>query len=175
MKLTALEVVDARSRDACLATTTFDEASAILEHHASALGTGTVSLRDCVGRVLASPVYAQIDAPRADLSAMDGYAVNDADLDRGTAVFELVGQSFPGNPLAKHLGVGETVRIFTGAPIPAGSTRVIPQENASLIGSKVTFTNSKGLKHHIRTRGSDFKTGQVMCCWRLVRSSSRAT
>lgn len=162
VKLAALEVVDARSHDACLAATTFDEASAILEHHASALGTETVSLRDCVGRVLASPVYSQIDAPRTHVSAMDGYAVNDVDLDRGIAVFNLAGQSFPGNPLAKHLGVGETVRIFTGAPIPAGSTRVIPQENASLTGSIVTFGFSRGLKRHIRTRGSDFQTGDVL-------------
>ena len=58
----------------------FDEAVELIRSVATPLGTETVPHCRAAGRVLAAPVMAQIDSPRADVSAMDGYAVREADL-----------------------------------------------------------------------------------------------
>ena len=57
----------------------FDEAIELVRSVATPLGTETIALGEASGRVLARPVVAQIDSPRSDVSAMDGYAVRDSD------------------------------------------------------------------------------------------------
>ena len=39
------------------------------------VGSETLALRQCLGRVLASDIVSEIDVPPADNSAMDGYAL----------------------------------------------------------------------------------------------------
>jgi molybdopterin molybdotransferase len=50
----------------------FDEAVALIRSAAKPLGRERSMLAQAAGRVLARPVIAQIDAPRADVSARDG-------------------------------------------------------------------------------------------------------
>ena len=59
---------------------------------------------------------------------MDGYAIaGDAEPVLGDS-WLLVGRSAPAAPFAGSLAAGEAVRILTGAPLPEGSARVLPQE-----------------------------------------------
>ncbi len=78
----------------------FDEAIELIRSFAKPLGTETVPLAHAAGRVLAQPVVARIDSPRADVSAMDGYAVRTEDLHELPASLKIIGESFAGGRLA---------------------------------------------------------------------------
>jgi molybdopterin biosynthesis enzyme len=74
----------------------FDEAIELIRSVAKPLGAEAVPLQHAASRVLAEPVIARIDSPRADVSAMDGYAVCDADLETMPARLAVAGESFAG-------------------------------------------------------------------------------
>ena len=93
----------------------------------------SVALAEAAGRVLFAPVVARHDQPPFDASAMDGYAVRAGDVVPGHAL-ALIGTSQAGAGFAGQVGAGETVRIFTGAPVPTGADAVIMQEEASADG-----------------------------------------
>lgn len=136
----------------------FDEALALVAGVAKPLGRQRVPLHAAKGRVLAVPVVARLDSPRADVSAMDGYAVREADLPGRLA---LVGEAFAGRGLDGEVGAGECVRIFTGAPLPRGADRVVIQEEVTRDGDFAVFGAASGARH-VRARGSDFVRGDVL-------------
>lgn len=140
----------------------FDEAVEILSRNAPPLGTETVPLEEAADRVLAAPVVARIDSPRADVSAMDGYAVREADLREFPARLALAGESFAGRGWDGELAPGQCIRIFTGAPVPAGAGRVVIQENVRREGDVAIIDEPPGKALHIRRRGGDFETGDEL-------------
>jgi molybdopterin molybdotransferase len=127
---------------------------------AGALVAEDVPIADAHGRVLAKPLAALRTQPPADLSAMDGYAARAADLAK-PATLKLVGTSAAGRPLAGTLGAGATVRIFTGALLPAGADTVIPQEDAKANGDDIALPAAKP-GAYVRKQGLDFSEGQVL-------------
>jgi molybdopterin molybdotransferase len=139
----------------------FDEAIKLLTTVARPLGSERVPLAAAHGRVLAAPVVAQVSSPPQHVSAMDGYAVRDADVRALPAELRVAGESFAGRAHAGVLPVGATVRIFTGAPVPEGAERVVIQENVQREGdSAVVLT--LGDSRYIRTAGSDFAVGELL-------------
>jgi molybdopterin molybdotransferase len=136
----------------------FDEALRRVLEAATPLGRERVPIAEAAGRVLAAPVLARVDSPPADVSTMDGYAVREADL---PGSLRIVGESFAGRGFEGALEVGTCVRIFTGAPVPGGSDRVVIQEVASRSGGTVTIGTVSGAPH-IRPRGSDFRAGNLL-------------
>jgi len=137
----------------------FDEAVALVAGAATTLGAERVAIADAHGRVLAAAVEAQVCAPPCDTSAMDGYAVRDADLADLPARLAVVGLSYPGSGFPGRVETGSCVRLFTGAPVPAGADRVVIQEMVRREGDVATFAEAPGTARHIRRRGSDFETG----------------
>ena len=137
----------------------FDEAWSIIVAAARPLGPEQVRLADASGRILAEPVVARVDWPPADVSAMDGYALRDGD----PSPLRVVGESFPGAPFEEaEIGLGECVRIFTGAAVPRGADRVVMQEQATRDGSTVTLTIGAADVRFIRPRGADFRAGDAL-------------
>lgn len=136
----------------------FDEALALVVDNARPLGGEGVPLSALHGRMLCAPIVARVASPPADVSAMDGYAVRDADLAE-TQTFRLIGVSYPGNGFAGGVGRGEAVRIFTGAPVPDGADRVLVQEIVTPDGDEVRVTGTWSKGRHIRLKGSDFNVG----------------
>lgn len=137
----------------------FDEAVALVKSAAAPMGKESVGLDEAAGRVLAAPVFARIDSPRSDVSAMDGYAVRDEDLRRVPAELLVAGESFAGRGWAAELSPAQCVRIFTGAPVPCGADRVVIQEEVSRDGDIAVFDKATGDARHIRRRGGDFMSG----------------
>jgi molybdopterin molybdotransferase len=135
----------------------FDEALALVAGAAKPLGREKVRLAEARGRVLAAPVIAMVDSPPADVSAMDGYAVRDADL---PGRLDVAGESFPGGGAAA-LGPGQCVRIFTGGPVPDGADRIVVQEDVTREGGIAIF-GEPGPARHIRRRAGDFARGDVL-------------
>ncbi len=91
-------------------------------------GVETVSLAAALGRVSAEPVVATEAVPGFRASIMDGYAIAEAAVPEPGAQWALVGRSAAGAPFGRALVAGEAIRILTGAPLPAGAQRVLPQE-----------------------------------------------
>ena len=140
----------------------FDEAVELVRSAATPLGSETIPIAETAGRVLARPVIAQIDSPRSDVSAMDGYAVRDADLARFPARLEVIGESFAGAGWSGTVEPGTCARIFTGAPVPEGADRVVIQENVARDGNVAVIDEAPGKARHIRARGSDFPRGDEL-------------
>ena len=139
----------------------FDEAVSRLLGAVKPLGKEGVPLAHAGNRFLAEPVLARQDAPRCDVSAMDGYAVRRADTLAGLRL-QIVGESRAGAPCKTPLEPGQAARIFTGAAVPHGADCVIMQEYAEREGSRVRFRDGHGPARHIRAQGSDFLAGQTL-------------
>ncbi len=105
---------------------------------------------------------ARLTQPPFDASAMDGYALRAEDADEVGSILTVVGESAAGHGYSGTVASGEAVRIFTGAPVPAGADSILLQEDAEkLEGGRIRthFTVTKG--RHIRPRGQDFAEGDV--------------
>ena len=119
----------------------------------------TVSVAEAAGRVLAVSPAARLTQPPADLSAMDGYAVRSADAPAVPVTLRLVGQAPAGGSYDSVLQPGETVRIFTGGPLPAGADSVVIQEDTRAEGERITVLEAPRTGRHVRKAGLDFATG----------------
>src|SRR3954466_11283457 len=90
---------------------------------------------EATGRVLARTQRSTMDVPPMDNSAMDGYAVRIADLQKSNRLH--VGQKIMAGSVGKPLEPGTAARIFTGAPIPPGADAVVMQEFCVAEGNEV--------------------------------------
>src|SRR3954471_9182492 len=122
----------------------FDEATALVRSIAQPLGTEHVGIAQAAGRVLAAPVLAQIASPRTDVSAMDGYAVREADLENLPARLLVTSESFAGAGSRVPVGAGECARVFTGSPLPPKIDRVVMQENVRRQGDLAIIDQHPG-------------------------------
>ena len=125
------------------------------------LGAETVGLSDALGRVLAEDLEARVTQPPAAVSAMDGYAVRAADVARAPVTLTRVGEAPAGQAHEGEVGPGETVRIFTGAPLPRGADSIVIQEDTEAEGDRVTVKASVPEGHYVRPAGLDFRQGEV--------------
>ena len=121
----------------------------------------SVAVSDAAGRVLAEPVIARRSQPPFAVSAMDGWAVRAADVAKVPAFLTAVGTAPAGGAYAGTVGPGQAVRIFTGAPVPAGADAIVLQEDASAEGGKVTVREGAPAGRYVRPLGLDFREGEV--------------
>lgn len=130
------------------------------------IGTERLAIRDTLGRVLSEDLISSVNVPAHDNSAMDGYAVRFADLSPdGEVALKVIGTAYAGKPLIVNpgdkTGAGESVRIMTGAVIPAGCDTIIMQEHAKVLGDIVRIGSGHKPGQHFRHAGEDLKIGQV--------------
>jgi molybdopterin molybdotransferase len=124
--------------------------------------TVRVTLREAEGRVLAADLFASVDLPPFDNSAVDGYAVRAEDLDAtGETRLAIVDRAAAGHAANHGLEVGEAIRIFTGALMPAGADTVFMQEDCRVEDDAVFVP--PGLKRGANRRlaGEDIRAGAV--------------
>jgi len=95
----------------------------------------TVALNEADGRILAKAISASLPLPPFTNSAVDGYAVRGRDLPgEGEAAFAVSGRVQAGASAPDPIKPGQAVRIFTGAPMPAGADTVFMQEDVRIDG-----------------------------------------
>ena len=140
----------------------FDTALALILNEARPLPCETVALDAAADRVLAADLRARGDAPRAAVSAMDGYAVRDADLATLPARLLIATVAFAGRADVPSLPAGTCARVFTGGPVPHGADRVVVQEIVGRDGDLALFEVPPGPATHIRAAGSDFRAGDTL-------------
>ena len=138
-----------------------DEAWAIVARAATTLLADPVTLHHAAGRVVAAPVVAAFESPRASVSTMDGFAVREGDAVAG-ALLRVVGISAAGARFGGTVGEWQAVRIFTGAALPDGADRVIIQENVEAHGDQARIVDAPGAARFVRARASDFGAGDTV-------------
>jgi molybdopterin molybdotransferase len=123
------------------------------------LAAEQISVADGLGRVLAEDVVSRRTQPPFAVSAMDGYAVRAADIATVPARLRVLGAAPAGSAFAGTVGAGEAVRIFTGAPVPAGADCIVIQEDTSRDGDWVTVSEGAPRGRYVRPEGLDFRAG----------------
>ncbi|MFL4975477.1 MAG: gephyrin-like molybdotransferase Glp [Microvirga sp.] len=138
-----------------------DEATTLIgERIAVAAGVEDVPLIEADGRVLAEDIAAPLDLPPFDNSAVDGYAVRFADLAEGQeTVLAVVGRIAAGAALGGPVPARGAVRIFTGAPLPAGLDTVFMQEDVGAAGDAVVLPAGLRPGANRRLAGEDIARG----------------
>lgn len=131
-------------------------------------------LLDALGQVLAEDIISPYDIPPLDNSAMDGYAVQAADVEGATketpVKLQVVGYVAAGHLPTDVVTAGTAVRIMTGAPVPEGADAVVPFEDTDeqdrrAAGGRtneigIQFEVSKGAD--IRPAGQDVRSGTTV-------------
>ena len=125
--------------------------------------TERVSLHGARERVVAHDIIAPINLPPFDNSAVDGYAVRHADLDRdGETALPVSGRLTAGARANVSLKSGTAVRIFTGAAMPKGADTVFMQEDVTVEGNRVTVPKGLKLGANRRLAGEDVAIGATV-------------
>ena len=140
----------------------FDTALALVLNEARPLSPEPVAMESAGERILAADLQARGDAPRTAVSAMDGYAVRDADLATLPARLPIATVAFAGRADVPVLAPGACARVFTGGPVPHGADRIVVQEIVGRDGDGAVFETSPGPGRHIRAAGSDFRAGDTL-------------
>jgi molybdopterin molybdotransferase len=125
-------------------------------------GRERLPLEACLGRVSAEACRAREAVPGFRASIMDGYAIPDRLPPAAGAAWRLVGRSAPGAPFARGLAAGEAIRILTGAPLPKGAARVLPQELVRLEGEVLRLAGEAGANPWIRAAEEEAAAGQEL-------------
>ena len=141
-----------------------DKARAFIRQFLSSVNAvETLSLRDTLGRVLAADILSPCNVPNHDNSAMDGFAyhIDSIQGDSKTSL-KVIGTAFAGKAFNGNVGLGECVRIMTGAMIPKGANTVIMQERVSTNGDTITLNDTQKQGSNVRYAGEDLKLNQVV-------------
>lgn len=113
----------------------------------------TCLLHHAHGRVLAQTLFATLDLPPADNSAMDGYAIRYDDYAQGVAL-PVQQRCFAGEQPAALIP-GQATRLFTGSLIPEGADTVVMQENVTERDGCIVINEPPVEGAHVRKRGED--------------------
>ncbi|WP_228488844.1 gephyrin-like molybdotransferase Glp [Raineyella fluvialis] len=121
------------------------------------------SLLDAVGLSLCEEIVADLDLPRFDNSAMDGYAVRAEDLEGASrahpVALPVVRSITAGDVAGAELEPGTVVKIMTGAPVPPGADAVVPYEHTDRGAESATFLHAPEVGDSIRHIGEDIAVG----------------
>ncbi|MBU3055315.1 gephyrin-like molybdotransferase Glp [Pseudomonas indica] len=121
--------------------------------------TERLPLASAEGRVLAEPLVAGLDLPPWPNSAMDGYALRQADAGEPLPVSQRI---FAGQA-PEPLQADTCARIFTGAPLPAGADCVEMQENVEVLADgRVRFLEAIRAGQHVRPQGQETRRGETV-------------
>ena len=136
-----------------------DEARRRVLQNVHSLGERIVPLSEALDCFNARDVVARLQLPMFDNSAMDGYAVVANSSTKGTRL-RVNGEQPAGIDRQLRISPGEAVRIFTGAPIPAGADAVVMQEDTTREGDEIVVNVDVDPGEFIRQRGCDLAEGQ---------------
>jgi molybdopterin molybdotransferase len=139
-----------------------DEAWRIVLKHVRPLQPVATPLSEAADLCLAEDVRADRDQPAADRSAMDGYAVRSADLQRAPCLLRLVGEVAAGSAARPSVAPGTCVRILTGANVPPGADAVVMVEQTREDGGEVAFFSRAETGANILRRREEARKGEVL-------------
>jgi molybdopterin molybdotransferase len=147
--------------------TQLDEAQRIVLEATPTLGVEKISILDALGRVLGEDIVAERDNPPWDNSAMDGFAVRWDDIKQEHAIqkpimLTVIEDVAAGKMPSKSVGVGQAIRIMTGAPLPKGADTVLKIEDTEHTADAVRVFKPEQQGANIRPQGEDVKKGECI-------------
>lgn len=123
----------------------------------------TVSRSEALGLVLAAEIVAGEAVPPFANTAMDGYAVRAADTADAPVTLRVVGELPAGRAATVEVGVGQAIRIMTGAPVPVGADAIVMVERTKRLGDEtVRIEAAATAGDHVRPAGGDIASGQLV-------------
>ena len=129
------------------------------------LDTEVIRASEAATRILAEEVKSCVDVPSFARSMMDGFALRSEETYGASSYnrlpFKVVGTCLPGVPYSGRIETGQTVRIMTGAPLPAGADAVLPVENTELDGESMLSLGEVSSGKHVGTIGEDIRNGDI--------------
>ena len=136
-----------------------EEARAKILEAVRPLPTRRSSILQALDCFAAHDYSARLPMPNFDNSAMDGYAVVASACTQGTRL-RVMGEQPAGVDQQLRVASGEAIRIFTGAPMPAGADAVVMQEDATRNGVEIVVNVEVNPGDFVRRRGCDLAEGQ---------------
>src|SRR6266487_921819 len=118
-----------------------------------------VSILQALDHFAAEDCFARLPLPNFDNSAMDGYAVLASDCKPGKRL-RVTGEQPAGVDHKLRVATGEAIRIFTGAPMPAGADAIVMQEDVTRKGDEIVVNADVDVDEFVRKRGCDLGEGQ---------------
>lgn len=144
--------------------------------HVSGTATETVPLMDALGRISAKSYYAPQALPDYSQSLFDGYAIAFQHLNQSQSSIDytLAGEVAAGDTTVRRITAGKAYRIMTGAMVPRGTWKVVPQEKCIEKGDVVTVKSSdiRRLGTTIRRKGTNLRKGSIIIRGGFSLSSS---
>ena len=142
-----------------------DEALAMLADRLSPIEDAeSVPLTELDSRILANDLTAPMPLPPFTNSAVDGYALDGAVIPTvdGEA-FTVAGRIQAGAAATVSATPREIVRVFTGAPMPAGMDTAFMQEDVRVLDDgRVVLPPGLRRGANVRPTGEDVQAGQVV-------------
>ncbi len=138
-----------------------EEARKRILEKVSTLEERAVPLAVALDCFAARDYFARLPLPAFDNSAMDGYAVVGSSCEKGGRL-RVIGEQPAGPDRNLHVGDGEAVRIFTGAPLPRGTDAIVMQEDVTRDGGDISLNVNVGAGEFVRRRGCDLAEGQMI-------------
>ncbi len=120
--------------------------------------TMIIPLESALNRVTAEDVVSEIDLPRHDRSAVDGYAVKAKETFEASQLRPRVFQIIDKDVAAKN----RTRQVWTGNEIPPGFDAVVMLENIKRSGSRIETWNAVAPGENVSRRGEDVVKGEVV-------------
>lgn len=138
-----------------------EEARDLLLEVVMPLPAETVPLLQSLRRVTALDLTADNDLPDCPRSAVDGFAVHEADL-IGKTGLTILERLKPGEVPSAALTPGKTIGVATGGPLPRGAAAVLPWEATRTENNKLSFSKKIRPGTNIKPQGEDFRRGDML-------------
>ena len=148
----------------------YESVAAVLEGIIPLLAAGPriemVPSRESYGRIAAEDLVSTADVPSMDSSHMDGFAIASRDAEEASAanpvVLAVAGETVLGRKPRGRLLRGQAYRVPTGSFLPTGADAVVPIEDTSLVGKRITLSSPVRRGQFVYRAGGDIRGGQVV-------------
>jgi molybdopterin molybdotransferase len=140
-----------------------DEHLAIVLDGIGSLDPIELTLLDAQGLLLAENISSSVALPGFDNAATDGYAVRAMDTRDASptapVIVPVVGDVAPGASSRSGMGPGLSMRISTGAPVPAGADAVVPITDTDRGVARVAIKRGVRSGDGVRRAAEDLQSG----------------
>ncbi len=141
---------------------TVEQARELILNRISPLNAEKVFIEQALDRYLAEDIVSARDIPPWDNSAMDGYAVHEADIKEAESRLEIAYEIPAGGVPQGPFGKGQAVKIMTGAPVPPGADAVIKREDTLELDGAVVIRKVPKKNENVRFMGEDIRKGDIV-------------
>lgn len=143
----------------------FEEAVSIIDSNIEKVTrVETISISDCLHRVLAQDTIASRSTPPFDRAAVDGYALKAKDTfgvsRQNPRTFNIIGVVYAGEMPELRLASGECAQVATGAKVPRGADAVVMIEDVSREDGHIKVIKPVYPKANIAPMGEDIRKGE---------------